>query len=442
MGFTLSDFLRTRIHALRQPAPLLQFYELSLQDGSFFRAVDFADPEAGGSLPDRIPFNGEEFVTMPITRGDLQEASQGSTFQLPVTVSDPLHQVAFYVRQFQGLRGRRVRLWIAAQDNLENPADALSDVFEVITSEIGQGPDRVTLILGHPNLYEAKVPKLYYSRSKCINPYHDRFVPGSWCTYPSNEFGEQSRQDLVPAAGFGVQAWKHGWSSQQARRASVFDSDRTNAGDLTITTSTDRIAWKARERYGPNLFRVLTGDLDVSTVLTLPATSRVGWMAGLVLQDTADAMPPVAPGEEPPVEPLSTWLAFAAQDNGAGGRRLLLRRTIASEADPDDTEASTDLHLRLLRSGNVVTCYSRDSEDDDWTERFLTTLTVPAAARIGVVAASDTKSALGFTARFNYLRFAAGGLATCARTEADCDVHENLLQFNGFLGMPNDRSRY
>jgi len=442
MAFTLSDFLRTRIHALRQPAPLLQFYEVSLPDGTYFRAVDFVDPKAGGSLPDRIPFAGEEFIAMPITRGEVQEASEGGNFQLPVTIADPLHQVAFYVRQFLGLRGQSVRWWIAAQDNLENPADALSDIFEVITSEIGQGPDRVTLILGHPNLYETKVPKLFYSRSKCINPYHDRFVPGSWCTYPSNEFGEQSRQDLVPAAGYGIQAWKHGWSSQQARRASVFDSDRTNAGDLTITTTTDRIAWKARERYGPNFFRVLERDFDVSTVLTLPATSRVGWMAGLLLQDTAEAMPPVAPGEEPPIEPLSTWLFFGAQDNGSGGRRLLLRRTIASEADPDDTEASTDLYLRLVREDNVVTCYSKASEDGSWTERFLTTLTVAAAARIGVVAGSDTKSALSFTARFGYLRFAAGGLASCARTETDCRAHENLLQFNGFLGMPSDRARY
>jgi hypothetical protein len=439
MGFTYPDFLVTRAHALRQPAPLLQFYEVEIPDGTFERYVDFADRDAGGSLPNRIPFNGVEFISIPISRGDLQESAEGSSFELPVTVHDPLHRAAYLLRTYRGLEGQKVRFWIAAYDNLAHPEDAYREDFEVISSTLSQGPDAATIILGHPNLYETRRPNRFYDRRKCINPYHDRFTPGSWCTYPSNEFGAQRKEAVLPTARYEEQFRKHGWMSQQARRASSFDIHLSSPGELTIASVESRIAWKGRERYGPSFYRSIAGDFDVECQLS--ATGRPRFLAGLLIADLAAASPYLSGSEELPAYPLSSSLLWGLQETGSSVR-LAARRTEGNVTGPDTATVAAEGFLRVVRTGNSFACYSRSSSSSSWSLRTTQTLVLPDPCRVGLVLSSDDRTTALLTAHFGYIRFALGGLPSCKRSWEDCGLHGNTVQFNGFREMPSDRARY
>jgi hypothetical protein len=439
MAFTLSDFLRTRVHELRQPSPILEFWELALPDGGYLRLVDFADKDAGGSLPDKVPFNGVEFTAMSVVRGEIQESSDGGAFQLPVAIHDPLGVAAAYMRQWGGLDGQACKWWLTTYDRLAVPADAFAETFEVVQSYITQGPNTATLLLGHPNLYETSLIKLLYGR-KCNAAYQNRFVVGNRCTYPSHEFAEQKREDFRSTADYGEQLQRHGWRTQQARRASDFDVDVSNAGQLTIESAEPRIAWRHRERYGPYFYRPLAGDFDVETQVILPATSRLRWMAGLLIQEPAAAAALVASGEEAPAFPTSSWLLYGSNHDGASSNRLLLRSTTASVTGPDQTVSVSDLFLRVSRVGNSWTFYSKSSASASWASRFTSSLILPTLVNVGLVAASDERTTATFTARFEFLRFALGGLPQCLRTFEECDAHENLVQFGGFREMPQTRS--
>lgn len=441
-SFTLSDFLAHRVRDLRQPAPILQFYEVAIPDGSFQRYVDFADKDAGGSLPNKIPFNGVEFTATAIERGELQEGLEGSSATISVSVYDPLHAAAYFLRQYGGLTGCQVILWIAAYDRLDTPADAFTETFEIISATVGEGPSSVTLTLGHANLYETRIPKLFYDRRKCINPYHDRFIPGKWCRYPSNEFGTQTREDLLAGAIYYDAPRKYGWSTAQARRASVFDVDLATSGSLTITTADARIAWKNRERYGPSFFRSIPGAWDLEVPVVAPATSRSNWMAGIFAMSPAGACPDLPAGEEPPPGLVASWLFWGLQDNGAGAARLLMRKTEENASLADVVTVSAHTYLRMARSGSTFTLYSKAAAGDVWTSRGTATLSLPDPAIVGLLVASDARTTDSISASFDYIRFSSGGLSACRRTWEDCQLHGNTHHFNGFVELPNDRARY
>lgn len=439
---TFSDFLKTRVHTLRQPAPILQFYEVAIPDGTFQRYVDFADRDAGGSLPSKVPFNGVEWNSVAISRGEIPESADGASIEMPVSVYDPTHAGAYFLRTFEGLVGQAVRFYLIPYDDLTHPEDAFQETFEVIHSIVSQGPDTITITLGHPNLYETRIPKTYYDRRKCHNPFHDRFTAGNRCSYPSNEFGAARAEDLIARAIYGDQERAHGWWTSQGRRASTFDVNLDLAGALSIGSSELRIAWNGRERYGPAFWRPIAGDFDLETHLVLAVTTRASWFAGLLVQDEAEASPLVSGLEELPTSPASSWAIWGANDDGAGSNRLRWRTTVANAPTVDSTVVSTDLFLRLKRIGNALTAYSKATAGDAWTSRATATLVLPTTARVGVLLSADSRTADPAKVRFEYLRFTAGGLGTCKRTWEDCIARGNMVEYNGFREMPSDRARY
>lgn len=441
MAYTFSDFLRTRVHALRQPAPILQFYEVEIPDGTYQRYVDFADRDlVGGNLPTRIPFNGQVFSSVSIVRGEIQEGTDGADFQMPVSVYDPTHAGAFFLRTFDGLREQLVRFWLIPSDHLDHPEDAYQETFQVIHSSINQGPDSITLTLGHPNLAETRLPKLFYDRRKCINPYHDRFLSGSLCSYPSNEFGQKTQENLISGAIYGEQLRSHGWRTSQARRASTFDVNLDLTGYLTIASSETRIAWNGRERYGPALYREISGAFDVETRVIDVASSRGSWAAGLIVQNSIAACPFVSGIEEIPTDPVTSWAFWGI----SSGSRLLGRAAVQNDAAAiADWSAETAPYIRIVRAGDALSFYSRSAPADSWILRGSATLLgLGDPVLVGVAIASDERSALEVKARFDYIRFTAGGLSTCKRSWEDCLLHGNTVEFNGFREMPNDRARY
>ena len=441
----LSQFLRTRSKQLRQPAPLLIFYEITLPGGATpLRYVDFADPDARGTLPKKVPFNGVEFDSVDIRIGDIEEGQDGASSTIPLTVLDPLHQVGFFLRQNNWLQDQKLTLWLTAYDQLATPADALRETYVIVGGRLAQGPDTATILIGHVNLYEVRIPFLFYDRDRCFNLYSDRFVTGNACNYPSNELAEDTEQDLRAGGEYVEKERKHGWSTQMALKCSVFSVHLDSPGKLQVASSDPDLTWNGALRYGPYFYRELDGDFDVYTSIVVPATSRLLWLAGLCIQDLTAAAPIPVPGEPPPPIPTSSWLFWGAQQETVGGDRLLMRVTTA-DVSVDTTVAVSDKYLRVVRAGNNFTCYSRSSEAAAWAQRATTTLALPTGARIGVLLSSDAIEQLPVRADFDYIRFLAGGLSTCDYTKngpAGCRIHRHVHHFNGFSEIPSDRARY
>lgn len=441
MSFTISDFLKDRINIPTQPAPFLTFYEVEIPGGTYLRYVDSLDPEA--SIPGEIEFDGKTWTSVEIERGNLDQNLEGAREQLVLSVLDPLRTAAFYLRSHGGLVGQKVRLWIATADHLSTPADALTARFEVISSFITDDPPAANLVLGHFNLYEARYPRVFYDRKKCLNPYQDRHVQGSLCIYPSNNFSERFQYNYALAGTNEEKAHRGGWRTQQALQAETFGANYPVTGDLKVTSRASSAAWADEGRYGPYLYRLISGDFDVYTVASPETSSRAGWEAGILIQDqTAAAIAP-EPGEPPPPVPASSWLFAGVQDDGAGGRRLFVRETRANVSTVA-TVATTDTQIRVTRAGDTFTVYSRAAEGNSWTQRWQTAsaLSLGTEARVGVAIAASSEATSLFGAVFDFVWFLSGGLPSCRRDEEDCATHENALQFNGFREIPSDRGRY
>lgn len=437
MSYTLSDFWKSRIQLQRQPSPIVVFYELELPDSSYFRIVDFMDASVNLSAPNTITFNGVEFTTRRVHRSTINDDTQSIRPQVALSIADPDHSVAFYIRTYNGLRGQPVKVWITTYDNLATEADALSDTFSVISAVIVQDPPSATLVLGMKNLAELMFPKVFYDRRRCFSSYQDRHIVGNLCRYPSNEFGPSTEQNYLTGGQSTEQERLYGWFTQKANRAYEYVSN--DNGRLKIEVRNALASWWEGLRNGPYLYRYLDGDFDVYTSISQLISTRDLWTLGLLIQDSTEASPDPEE-EDPPTSPTSSWLYWAMADDGASSNELLKRET-DDDVSVDATYAYTDSQLRISRVGSTITLYSRATEGSSWTQRATSSLVLPSTVRVGVAVSSVEQTTDAFGGYFDYLRFTVGGLETCARTRSDCYLHRNLHAFNGYDEIPNDRAR-
>lgn len=453
-AYPLPDDLRGRIHNLDQPSPWLQFYEIDPEDGSEpYRFVGYFDPELGGSDPDKVPFNETEFRSVTVKRDPLTDNADGSRGTWKLTVGDPKGEALAIIRsRTDRLEGATCRSWIVTKAGIGDVNNAFPEEYEVLFTEAHSKPRTVTAVIGYPALQTKRYPHVKYERLSCLNPWQKRYLRRSRCSYPSTDFGPSVEQDLlfggVPAAA----KRKYGWSTQQALQADVFDSNRTKADFLTLSSAQKWIRQRDADRFAPYLYRELEGDFDVHTVIVLDDTARAGWCAGLLIQDLASFAP--APGtagtpaedDEQPSEHEpddSDWLLFASADDGAAGRELLVRETVQSDST-DSRLTSTDLHLRVERVGQTINVYSRPDAESSWTSRGSASglLQFPSTVRIGVVVGADSSVAgAAIAAEFDFIQFTAGGLTDCPKTPEACVGRENTHRANYFRGMPSDRQR-
>lgn len=441
-AFTLSDFLVARAHARQQPSAWVSFYELELPDGTFQRYVSLMDQNSGASLPDRIPFNGAEWTVGKIVRGQLQESGDGSNLTLDLTISDMKHQGAALLRLYDGLEGQPLRIYSTTYDALGTPADSFLEEYEVVAGHVGQGPDQVQLTVGHGNLFEQRFPQTLYER-KCFNAWQKRFVPKNPCHYPSTEFGPSHEQNLLAGGAIGIRTVKNGWQTQQALRASTFAINRLYPHELALVSSTQKLAWLDDDRYGPYFFRLLSGDFDVHTVVTMRVTTRLGWAAGLLIQDEAAAINLALDVlTEPQQIADSNWLFWGRARRPSSSLSDLMSRKTLSNVSTTVRYQVEDTRVRLKRVGTSWSLYSRPDDVAAWILRATETLTLPSAVRIGLVLAADTDEQVQCGVSSDYLRFTSGGELLCDRTKARCRQLQNLKQFNGFEGIPDDRARF
>lgn len=432
----LSQFLRVRSQELRQPSPWCLFLEVALPDGTFLRWVNLASADARGSGPRKVPFDGHEWDSVGLTLGDVQYSQDGDHPSVPITILDPLRTVSFFARSYGWLFGCRVRSWLIPYDRLAVPADAMRERFVIVGCQPGQGPDRVTFTLGQWSLFELRLPRQFYDRDSCPARYRD----GRRCKYPGNEFTSDRAQDYLAGGTWAEKTREHGWRTQMAPRCSIFSADLTTASQLVMESSDRFLCWQDDNRCGPYLYRPLEGDFDVDAIVNVPSTARPRWLAGILIQDEAPAGPVLEPGETPPPAPTSSWVLWGLQEDGAGGRRLALRLTVASSST-ETVVALNRQRLRIVRAGNNFSAYARAADSDAWSLLATASCVLPARVRVGLVLSCDDTDGGPVRAEFDWIRFPSGGLSSCdftLRGPNGCLAHENGVDFGGFSEMPDD----
>lgn len=464
-AYDLPDFLRSKIHGTKVDSALVELHELTPASGDPIRLVSLVYPQlTGASAPDRVPWDGEEFRAAHVQRDPIPDNSDGRRGQWTATLADDKGEGAALVREHGGLDGATVKIWTTTLEGIElvNRGDAtVADVsyaeeYFVVEVALSATPRVISVTLGYPKLQGKRYPAKKYETDHCLNEYHQRHDHDSepLCNYPSNEFGPSTGQNYVAGATPWAKARRFGWSTEQSTQADEFLAGYETSHvlipggySLRVHTAQKWIQIFDDNRFAPYLFRVIEGDFDVETVVWTDAleNDRAGWFGGILIQDEADFSPaPGTPGttEEDDTSaddtegPESSWFLWATCDDNVGGSRLKLRET-ESNVSTDDHTVSDHRHLRVKREGSTIECYSKSLLSSSWTLRETVSAglsaALPSAVRIGVVAGADQldqgdKVAL----EFGFLRFDAGGLATCGKSPDDCDLHQMRHRANFF----------
>jgi hypothetical protein len=304
-----------------------------------------------------------------------------------------------------------------------------------------QAPDRVSLTLALPNLFEQRFPRILFNRNRCFNEWQNRFTIGNLCTWPSDEFEAPTRQFLRRSVATEIEH-RHGWFTINADAATIiYATDQTEPGGsvdkclyVQGTVAFDnKLRWLDANREGPYLYKKITGDFDVYTKIhDLSIGSLAEQTIGLLVQSTTDE---------------SDWLFWGWHENTGFDYS---KRSTENDVTTETITASgvpLDTAFRIVRSGNSFSIYrtflnisAKDvTHPSSWTQQGTSfTLNLGTTVRVGVVAGSDdTTNGRQLRCFFFYCRFLQDDTFTdCDRSFDDCTLRKNLYQFNGFIGMP------
>jgi hypothetical protein len=433
----MATLLEARKNVLLQPAPILEFWDVTTPEGNLY-FVDFAESD-GPAPTSTIVFDGQVYWPVKITRGEIRGGGNAETEGLEVSILDPSHAIVGYLRRNKGLVNEKVTLRIIPFDRLSVPTDARIESFRIREMRATQGPDRVTAVLGFPNLFGMRTPHKQFVRNRCFNDYSLRVDSLNPCNYPSDRFQDQTRQNFHTLNSVAtLTARRFGWSTLNADRPTIWDTGYTLAskiGDLVLHCETGAAfsdkRWKDAVRLGPYVFKSIpNGDFDCFTrVASGDLNANGNWLCGILIQD-------------PTAE--SNWLFWCAYGAGDSVSVFQIRARVTTAGVSVDENFSVSpsasaRDLRVERVGDSFKLYDAPI-NVAWTLRTTKTVTLPSTVRVGIVLASDTQSTDVLAGDADYLLFLKGGLPTCNRSFADCTLHGQTHQFNGFLAMPEQIS--
>lgn len=399
-------------NAESRPDPLLYLYEIEVTDAITVRLVQ------GNPIGGPVTYDGETYTPAAISRETGEQSIDGEVGSFRLSVSNVDGVAGGYVERYE-LEDRTVRI-IAVPRSTMAPADAMVETYSILD----QAYDRkvATVILGPPNFYRKKVPWRKCQRQRCQWDWPNRFQVGNGCGYPSDEFDADSVQDLVVGATTnGAQARKHGWWTLNALRATIFDIDYTLAGSLYVETDEEVIDWEGATRDGPYLFKLISGDFNVSARVDLEDV-RGGFFAGLLCQEAA--------------QDLDSWVAVARSVDALGDVSVRLSGAENGVAFAPVTSANPDAaYVRLVREGTTFRGYE-SLDGEAWTLVGERTVALDDSARVGLVLGASPIERGRVGASFPHIRFAAGGADDCARTLEACRAFGNTRRFFAFPGIP------
>lgn len=438
-----TDLVATAAQAMIQPWPWLELYTITTTQNGTLRYVDFQDPDARGTLPTQVPFDGNDFNSKKITRSPIRSATDGVT-TFTVELEDPDGSLVAILRDEDGMAGVKVRIDLIPYNLLSNPALATTETYRIRQSSVSISPSRVALECGLPSLVDIDIPVILFSRSRCFNDYNRRHLQGEdqLCRAPSDDFFPATEQVLASDEGSAsTTTWpavetkrKFGWYTVNANIGTNWKTSVVQLADLfpgdhwTVFESDFPLSqiWLNAAQGGMYMYKYLTGDFAVETNLDFRNNVKAERNSGFIVQDPNS---------------LLDWIFWGNADDGAN--EVLRRRVTSSgtSTDTDDTDLSDGAtFFRLRRIGDDFDMYVKPDFDQPWVLKQSTTKVMSSRVRIGLVTHSDSSAALDLLGTyFRFFRFTAGGPDTCDRSLEDCqeEGRDNEHQFNGFPGIPN-----
>ena len=241
------DDIATREQLLLQPWAWLEFYEIETASSGTLRYVDFQDPnpDAVGTLPTQIAFDGNDYDSRKIERSDLKTDEGVAQFQ--VTIEDVGRKLIDAVDKDDGLNTEKLHLYRIPYDLIANkPQLALKETFRIRQALVTLGPDRVSLSVGLPSLADYELPNKIISRNRCWNDFNRRFELDSHCRYPNDDFEIGTVQDFGQSEFFAslpttfpkvATLRKFGWSTINADLATSWKTSHSVlAGSTSLWT--------------------------------------------------------------------------------------------------------------------------------------------------------------------------------------------------------------
>jgi hypothetical protein len=265
-------------------------------------------------------------------------------------------------------------------------------------------------------MFLIQLPHVRHIRDRC--PYRFRDLH---CKYPEDHFEKGTEQDLR----WGGDANKGGgWNTLNIANTAIADTNRTNAGKLTVQTAAGGpFAFWGTTRTAPQIYKEFKGNFDFYTWFDGPITNQSHF--GFYIQASDD---------------LGDSRAIMMSEEG--GRKLMFLQVTENELSYQNQLGEMMKGLRVVRVGATLQFSGRISEDDDWTVLTYTTIgTYPDALRIGYVFPTTT-SLPGIAMTVDYFAANSGGDATCSYSLDGingCRDKMNQPRFGGAAGLPYGR---
>lgn len=202
-----------------------------------------------------------------------------------------------------------------------------------------------------------------------------------------DEFGATTQQDLKTG---GDGAKSYGWNILNSANADAVDVNITNAGYLTIDCNATYTQWLNAAFTGVYVYKNITGDFDVETLLTGNETTNYHRSAIIARDPAASA------GED--------WFGihrtFVSPNDTIGGWDTVNSVTSGTTSDV----VSTAKYLRMTRIGNVFTAYYKVNVGDSWTQKSqVTRADFASSIQIGLASAT-ANTGNTYIAKFDYAR--------------------------------------
>lgn len=445
------SLVSTRAQQWLQPWPWLEFYTITTENNGTLRYVDFQDPDAGGSLPELVPFNGEEFETRRIERTPIQSTADAVT-SFSITFQDPTGDLVAILRDEDGLNRAQVQIDLIPYDLIDNPALALTETYRTRGASCSFAPSKVALEVGLPSLVDWDIPRRTYDRYRCWNDYQRRFVLSNACRAPSDDFNVGTEQLLGsnernatsttwPAA---AQKRKFGWWSLNADSASMWKTSDVSlpavfASDLwsTFESSNSILTHINTAQDGLFMWKRMSGDWAVETHVDFTDNVRAQRHGGILIQDDAG----LTGGS-------TNWL-FWGNARQASTTEVLRRRIttggVSGNTDSADlSDGGYYFRVAYDSATTTFTMYVKPANNMPWVQKQQTTKNMGTILRVGLLASSDAAGATLMSVRFRFLRFTVGGPDDCDRSIEACQElgRDNEHQRNAFPGIPERATNF
>lgn len=431
-------------------APLiLEFWDITLPDQSVLRLVSFADSDAGGSVPTEIPFDGNNYTSTKLARGDITQALESRTPTMDLTAEDPTGTILALLQQHSGIHGQSVVQRLIEYEDIDTPSVADRFDWQVISVSYAMQPLRVTVHLGFPDLSRLSSPRLRVSRLSCLQPWSGRHNVGNRCRYPSDDFGNQTLQNFqYPGIPSGKHAFRFGWFAQQLQNANRCDLDAPRNLKFELDSGVAR-RWFNLTQGGPYIYKRLKENsaktVDFHSFVGFNVVNNESEYAGVLMQiDGSTAA-------------LSHSWVFWGLRRTPMANEYVLRNTVSNATDVPDIivtpPSPIQSFFRLERTGTTFNAYTKQAFSDSWTFRATVTNSgfdpLPVDTndfmRIGVAVSSDDAQSGIATWRVGGgveddpvgLRVDVGGFDDCALTIDACIERENTHQIALFDRIPD-----